>query len=95
MTLPYHMRIYVARMKLVRIFPLVLTAALLGGCASKPVLLNASPEGVVVRYDPMFTTAAAAKTAAQAFCARYHRIAVVGASSGTAETFTSFACVKP
>ena len=79
-----------------RLIPLVLlVAASLAGCSAAPVLLNASPEGVVVRYDPMVTSAADAAAAAQEACARYHRKGVQRGSAGTADTFTSFACVKP
>jgi len=69
--------------------------ATLGSCASAPVLLNASEEGVVVRYNPDSVTAADAAVAAQASCQRYGRNAVAQETQRTGEVFTTFACVRP
>jgi hypothetical protein len=82
-------------MNIARIFVIGLVA-LLCGCASTPVLLNASPEGVVVRYSQGGTTSADAMTAATHYCAQYGRQAVQGdANSATGDTFVSFTCQKP
>jgi hypothetical protein len=70
------------------------TMSLLGGCTSKPVLLNASEEGVMVRYDPTAVTPDEAAAAAQASCAKYGRNAVPQNTALTGEAFTSFSCVK-
>jgi len=67
---------------------------LLGGCASKPVLLNASEQGVVVRYNPDATTADQAAQAAQASCAQYGRNAVPQGTALTGDVFATFSCVK-
>src|SRR5579864_8118883 len=71
----------------------VLTA--LGSCSSAPALLNASEEGVVVRYNPDSVTAADAAAAAQASCQRYGRNAAAQETQRTGEVFTTFACVRP
>lgn len=83
-------------MKKIRIFAVFL-AGLLGGCGSSaPVLLNPSPQGVVVRYDPALTTFADATAAAAKFCARYGREAVAGDGSAmTGDTFIPYHCQKP
>jgi hypothetical protein len=76
----------------------VLVAAILaalGSCSSTPVLLNASEEGVVVRYNPDSVTSADAVAAAQASCQRYGRNAVAQETQRTGEVFTTFACVRP
>jgi len=69
--------------------------AALSSCASAPVLLNASEEGVVIRYNPDAVTAADAAAAAQASCQRYGRNAVAKETQRTGEVFTTFACVRP
>ncbi len=68
--------------------------AALGGCASQPVLLNASPEGVVVRYNPGTVTPAQAAAAAQASCQKYGRNAVPQGSGMTGDVFATFTCVR-
>ena len=68
--------------------------AALGGCSSPPVLLNASEEGVVVRYNPGLTTTAEASAAAQASCQRYGRNAVAQGTALTGDVFATFSCVK-
>lgn len=80
-------------MKALRIFGLGVAIAL-GGCtASEPVLLNASPEGVVVRYSQARATYDDAAQAAAKFCAQYKRKAVTGDSNTmTGDTFVSFRC---
>ena len=65
-----------------------------GGCSSTPVLLNASEEGVVVRYDPGSVTSAEALSAAQASCQRYGRKAVAQGTALTGDVFATFSCVK-
>jgi hypothetical protein len=70
--------------------------AIVGGCTSAPVLLNASPEGVVVRYSQASTTSADAAAAAKKYCAQYGREAVQGeGNAATGDTFVSFTCQKP
>ena len=77
-----------------RIFLLGLIA-LLGGCSTQPVLLNGSPEGVVVRYSQASATSADAVAAATQYCAQYSRNAVQGDSNTqTGDTFVSFTCEK-
>jgi len=71
---------------------LVLVAA--GACTSKPVLLNASEEGVVVRYNPSSVTATEANAAAQASCQRFGRNAVLQGTGLTGEIFATYYCVK-
>ena len=66
----------------------------IGGCTSTPVLLNASEEGVVVRYDPSSVSAAQALAAAQASCQRYGRKAVAQDTALTGEMFVTYSCVK-
>lgn len=68
--------------------------AALAGCSSQPVLLNASEEGVVVRYAPGSATTAQALAAAQASCAKYGRHAVQQGIGVTGDVFTTFSCVK-
>jgi hypothetical protein len=72
-------------------------AAVVAGCSSTPpVLLNASEEGVVVRYSQSSVTSADAITAADKFCGQYGRKAVQGeASLLTGDTYVSFSCQKP
>ena len=65
-----------------------------GGCGSAPVVLNASEEGVVVRYSPGSATAADAFAAAQASCQRYGRNAVAQGTGATGDIFATFTCVK-
>jgi hypothetical protein len=65
-----------------------------GGCSSTPVLLNASEQGVVVRYGAGSVTAADAFAAAQASCQRYGRNAVAQGTSQTGDIFATFSCVK-
>ena len=67
----------------------------LGACSSTPVLLNASEEGVVVRYNPDSVTSTDAAAAAQASCQRYGRNAVAQETTRTGEVFTTFTCVRP
>ncbi len=87
--------IRIGGMNIARIFVVGLVA-LVGGCASTPVLLNASPEGVVVRYSQGSTTSADAVAAAAKHCAQYGRQAVQGdGNSATGDTFVSFTCQKP
>jgi hypothetical protein len=69
-------------------------ALLLLGCASKAVLLNASEEGVVVRYNPDAMTSDQAAAAAQASCAKYGRSAVPQGTALTGDVFATFSCVK-
>lgn len=80
-------------MKALRILALGV-AIVLGGCdTSEPVLLNASPEGVVVRYSQASATYNDAALAAAKFCAQYKRKAVTGDSNSmTGDTFVSFRC---
>jgi hypothetical protein len=68
--------------------------AVIAGCSSTPVLLNASEQGVVVRYGPGSGTAAEAFAAAQASCQRYGRNAVAQGTSQTGDIFATFSCVK-
>lgn len=68
--------------------------AAIGGCGSPPVLLNASEEGVVVRYGPGSATAAEAFAAAQASCQHYGRNAVAQGTGLTGDVFATFSCVK-
>ncbi len=68
--------------------------AAIGGCASAPVVLNASEEGVVVRYSPGSATAADALAAAQASCQHYGRNAVAQGTGMTGDIFATFTCVK-
>lgn len=68
--------------------------AVIGGCSSSPVLLNASEEGVIVRYSPGSVTTAQASAAAQASCAKYGRRAVQQGTSSTGDVFITFSCVK-
>ncbi|HVA12454.1 MAG TPA: hypothetical protein VNF99_04330 [Stellaceae bacterium] len=72
-------------------------AVSLGGCStSAPVLLNASAEGLVVRYNQSDATSADATAAAQNYCARYGRKAVPGeGSEQTGDTFVAYTCQKP
>jgi len=63
-------------------------------CSGTPVLLNASEEGVVVRYSPESVTSAQAKAAAQASCQRYGRNAVAQGTAITGDVFATFTCVK-
>jgi hypothetical protein len=67
--------------------------AALAGCSSPPVLLNASEEGVIVRYGAG-STPAQALAAAQASCAKYGRHAVQQGIGVTGDVFTTFSCVK-
>lgn len=82
-------------MNALRIFALGV-AIVLGGCGkSEPVLLNASPEGVVVRYSQAVATYDDAALAAAKFCAQYKRKAVAGDSNAmTGDTFVSFRCAE-
>ena len=66
----------------------------LAGCSSRPVVLNESPEGLVVRYNPNGTTAEEAAALAQKACGKYGRKAVFKASGFTGDTFATFSCVK-
>lgn len=65
-----------------------------GGCASKPVLLNKSEQGVIVRYNPSAVTAAEATALAQTACAKYGRNAIQQGTGITGEIFATFSCVK-
>ncbi|HEV8015580.1 MAG TPA: hypothetical protein VGP48_08595 [Stellaceae bacterium] len=84
-------------MKACRIFAVAGLAALLAGCGSAlPVLLNGSPQGVVVRYNQSGATSADAAAAAQNFCTQYGRKAFqTAASAATGDTFVSYNCVQP
>jgi len=77
-----------------RIWLLGVALLLLGGCESKPVLLNASEQGVVVRYNPSSTSAAEALAAAQASCQRFGRTALLQDTAVTGEMFATYTCVK-
>lgn len=66
----------------------------LEACSSKPVLLNASEEGVVVRYNPSALNRADALAAAQASCQRFGRNAVLQDTAMTGEMFATYSCVK-
>jgi len=77
-----------------RLALVIVVAAVLVGCTDKPVLLNESPEGMIVRYDPNRVTATEAAAAAQAACAKYGKHAVQGATGLTGEVFTTFSCEK-
>jgi hypothetical protein len=68
--------------------------AALVGCSSPPVLLNASEEGVIVRYSPGSVTTAQALAAAQASCAKYGRHAEQQGTGLTGDVFVTFSCVK-
>ncbi len=74
--------------------PLGVALVLLTACASKPVLLNASEQGVVVRYNPDATSADQAAALAQASCAKYGRNAVPQGTALTGDVFATFSCVK-
>ncbi|HKT20701.1 MAG TPA: hypothetical protein VJR47_21790 [Stellaceae bacterium] len=74
------------------LFGLILAA--LAGCASPPVVLNESPEGLVVRYNPNGTSAEEATALAQKTCDKYGRKAVFKASGFTGDTFATYSCVK-
>lgn len=75
----------------------IIAAACLAGCGSPaPVLLNASEEGVVVRYSQGSATSADAAAAAERFCGQYGRKAVEGEGNEmTGDTFVTFSCQKP
>jgi hypothetical protein len=60
-----------------------------------PVILNASPEGLVVRYNPNNTTTASALTAAQGECAKFGRNAKFEGSGMSGDIFSTYSCVKP
>jgi hypothetical protein len=66
----------------------------LGACSSKPVLLNASEQGVVVRYNPSALTRTDALAAAQASCQRFGRNAILQDTAMTGEMFATYSCVK-
>lgn len=87
--------INISAMKIARV-SLIGLVAFVGGCGSStPVLLNASPEGVVVRYSQGSTSADAVVAATQ-YCAQYGRTAVQGeGNAATGDTFVSFTCRKP
>jgi hypothetical protein len=57
-------------------------------------LLNASEQGVIVRYNPDVMTATEAAVAAQASCAKYGRHAVPGEIALTGEVFATFSCIR-
>jgi hypothetical protein len=68
----------------------------LGSCSpAGPVLLNASQEGLVVRYNPGNTSTASALAAAQEHCAKYGRTAAFESSGMTGDIFATYFCVKP
>lgn len=83
-------------MKSLRPF-VIAAAAWLAGCSSSaPVLLNASEEGVVVRYSQGSATSADATAAAEKLCGQYGRKAVEGEGNEmTGDTFVTFTCQKP
>ena len=69
---------------------------LLAGCSSPPILLNGSPQGVVVRYSQSSGSPSDATAAAEKFCAQYGRKAIQGEGSAqTGDTFVSYSCEKP
>lgn len=74
------------------LFSLVLAA--LAGCSSPPVVLNESPEGLVVRYNPNGTSPEEAAALAQKTCGKYGRNAVFKVSAFTGDTFATFSCIK-
>jgi hypothetical protein len=79
-----------------RIFPLAIVLLLAACGSSTPVLLNGSPEGVVVRYNQATGSGADADAAAEKFCAQYGRKAVAGiGDASTGDTFVSYTCAKP
>lgn len=83
-------------MKLCRVLFAAALAGLAGCGSAQPVLLNGSPEGVVVRYSQSGATSEEAVAAARKFCAQYQRNAVAGDSNiATGDTFVSFTCQKP
>jgi hypothetical protein len=63
-------------------------------CSSKPVVLNESQEGMVVRYNPDSVSTAEAAATAQKVCAKYGRKAVFKTSGLTGDMFATYACVK-
>lgn len=75
-------------------FLLGLVLCSLAGCGGRPVVLDSSEEGVVVRYDPNAVTATEATAAAQSACAKYGRNAVPGGTAMTGDVFASFTCTK-
>jgi len=77
-----------------RILLLAILAALASGCTAKPVLLNESEQGVVVRYDPNAVSASDAAAAAEASCRKYGRSAVPQGTGLTGDVFATFSCVK-
>ena len=81
-------------MKLTRYSLASLFLLSLAGCSSRPVVLNESQEGLVVRYNPNGTTAEEAAAVAQKTCGKYGRKAVFKASGFTGDTFATFSCVK-
>ena len=83
-----------SRMTSPRIILLLGALTAVAGCGSTPVLLNASEEGVVVRYDPGTVTAAQALAAAQASCGKYGRKAVAQGTALTGDIFATYSCVK-
>jgi hypothetical protein len=88
------MRILVAAMCRIRCLLLGAVVCTGAACASKPVLLNASEEGVIVRYNPDVMTATEAGAVAQAACAKYGRNAVPGEIALTGEVFATYSCVR-
>jgi len=84
-------------MNALRMSPIAIALAVAAcGGGSPPVLLNGSPQGVVVRYSQSSGKAADASAAAEKFCAQYGRKAVQGEGSEmTGDTFLSFTCQKP
>jgi uncharacterized protein YcfL len=83
-------------MKALRSLVFVIAAALVGCSSSAPVLLNASEEGVVVRYSQGSATSADAAAAAAKFCGQYGRKAVEGEGNEmTGDTFVTFSCQEP
>ena len=74
------------------LFGLILAA--LAGCSSPPVVLNESPEGFVIRYNPGTVSAEEATALAQTTCNKYGRKAVFKASGFTGDTFATYSCVK-
>ena len=66
----------------------------LTSCGGKPVAINASEAGVVVRYG-WTSSAVEALAVAQENCAKYGRNAVLQNTDSAGSVFSSFYCVKP
>ena len=76
--------------------PILVVAILIGlaSCGGKPVAINASEVGIVVRYS-WSDSPEAATAMAQANCAKYGRNAVLQSIDNGGSVFASYYCVKP